>query len=264
MSSAAHSPSPSRLAPRPSPLAPRPSPLLTLQNPRAATSQLVADPKKRLGCLKNGPADIKNLAWFGGLDWKGMEEKKLKARHATPPRPRCSAPPPSHPPPPLLPARRHAPLSPPSPSSTSPRPCFAPCSSGLFTPPLRPLPPGAARAGDQIGDGRLELRRVRGRSHPAVLAEQLQEDRPQLHRVLRELGRQVRRGGGLHRPAPSPPALALLSALAPLCDGGGRRALRGARGEGAARRPGTTCGRPYIWGEGASRGVGPPLSCAGM
>jgi len=42
---------------------------------------LVADPKKRLGCLKNGPADIKNLAWFGGLDWKGMEEKKLKAPH---------------------------------------------------------------------------------------------------------------------------------------------------------------------------------------
>ena len=42
---------------------------------------LVPDPKKRYGCLKNGPADIKNLAWFRGHDWKGMEEKKLKAPH---------------------------------------------------------------------------------------------------------------------------------------------------------------------------------------
>ena len=53
--------------------------LLTLQHLRAATSQLVADPKKRLGCLKNGPADIKNLSWFKGLDWKELESKNMPA-----------------------------------------------------------------------------------------------------------------------------------------------------------------------------------------
>jgi len=40
---------------------------------------VVADPKKRFGCLKNGPADIKNLSWFKGLDWKELESKNMPA-----------------------------------------------------------------------------------------------------------------------------------------------------------------------------------------
>ena len=31
---------------------------------------IVVDPARRLGCLKNGPAGVKEHAWFGGLDWK--------------------------------------------------------------------------------------------------------------------------------------------------------------------------------------------------
>jgi protein kinase A len=42
---------------------------------------IVADPKKRLGCLRGGPADVKKLAWFNGLDWKAQEAKKLPAPH---------------------------------------------------------------------------------------------------------------------------------------------------------------------------------------
>jgi len=42
---------------------------------------IVADPKKRLGCLKGGPADVKKLSWFSGLDWKAQEAKKLPAPH---------------------------------------------------------------------------------------------------------------------------------------------------------------------------------------
>ena len=42
---------------------------------------LVADPKKRLGCLKGGPADVKKLSWFDGLDWKAQEAKTLPAPH---------------------------------------------------------------------------------------------------------------------------------------------------------------------------------------
>ena len=42
---------------------------------------LVADPKKRLGCLKGGPADVKKLSWFDGLDWKAQYDKTLPAPH---------------------------------------------------------------------------------------------------------------------------------------------------------------------------------------
>ena len=40
---------------------------------------VVADPKKRLGCLKNGPADVKNLSWFSTVKWMDMEDKKAAA-----------------------------------------------------------------------------------------------------------------------------------------------------------------------------------------
>jgi cGMP-dependent protein kinase len=42
---------------------------------------IVADPKKRMGCLKNGPADVKNLSWFKDLDWKKLEAKQMTAPH---------------------------------------------------------------------------------------------------------------------------------------------------------------------------------------
>ena len=41
----------------------------------------MADPKKRLGCLKGGPADVKKLSWFDGLDWKAQYDKTLPAPH---------------------------------------------------------------------------------------------------------------------------------------------------------------------------------------
>merc|ERR1712146_21274 len=31
---------------------------------------IVVDPARRLGCLKNGPAGVKEHQWFNGLDWK--------------------------------------------------------------------------------------------------------------------------------------------------------------------------------------------------
>ena len=42
---------------------------------------LCVDPSRRLGCLKNGPADVKNHPWFVGLDWRALEAKKLPAPH---------------------------------------------------------------------------------------------------------------------------------------------------------------------------------------
>ena len=42
---------------------------------------LQVDPSKRLGCLKNGPADVKNLSWFKGLDWRQLEAKAIKPPH---------------------------------------------------------------------------------------------------------------------------------------------------------------------------------------
>ncbi|XP_053625717.1 cGMP-dependent protein kinase, isozyme 1-like [Plodia interpunctella] len=36
-------------------------------------------PAERLGYLKNGMADIKNHNWFGGFDWTGLRERRLKA-----------------------------------------------------------------------------------------------------------------------------------------------------------------------------------------
>jgi protein kinase A len=38
---------------------------------------LVADLSKRYGNLKNGAEDIKNHRWYGEIDWKQMEAKKL-------------------------------------------------------------------------------------------------------------------------------------------------------------------------------------------
>jgi cGMP-dependent protein kinase len=42
---------------------------------------IVVDPQRRLGCLKNGPAGVKEHQWFNGLDWKGLEAKKLPTPH---------------------------------------------------------------------------------------------------------------------------------------------------------------------------------------
>ena len=43
---------------------------------------LCVDPSRRLGCLKNGPADVKNHPWFVGLDWRTRGEEAAGAPRA--------------------------------------------------------------------------------------------------------------------------------------------------------------------------------------
>ena len=38
---------------------------------------LNADLTKRIGCLKNGPADIRKHKWFRGMDWSSLRQKKI-------------------------------------------------------------------------------------------------------------------------------------------------------------------------------------------
>ena len=40
---------------------------------------LTKDPSARAGCMRAGSADIKDHAWFKGLDWEKMMAKTLKA-----------------------------------------------------------------------------------------------------------------------------------------------------------------------------------------
>jgi len=43
------------------------------------TRLLNKDMARRLGCLKGGCKDIKKHAWFSGLDWKSLKERKFEA-----------------------------------------------------------------------------------------------------------------------------------------------------------------------------------------
>jgi len=42
---------------------------------------IVVDPARRLGCLKNGPAGVKEHQWFNGLSWKELEAKSIQPPH---------------------------------------------------------------------------------------------------------------------------------------------------------------------------------------
>lgn len=42
---------------------------------------VVVDPARRLGCLKNGPAGVKEHQWFNGLSWKELEAKSIQPPH---------------------------------------------------------------------------------------------------------------------------------------------------------------------------------------
>jgi len=42
---------------------------------------IVVDPSRRLGCLKNGPAGVKEHQWFNGMDWKALESKSIQPPH---------------------------------------------------------------------------------------------------------------------------------------------------------------------------------------
>jgi len=42
---------------------------------------IVVDPARRLGCLKNGPAGVKEHPWFNGLSWKELEAKSIQPPH---------------------------------------------------------------------------------------------------------------------------------------------------------------------------------------
>jgi cGMP-dependent protein kinase len=42
---------------------------------------IVVDPTRRLGCLKNGPAGVKEHPWLSSVDWKALEGKKITPPH---------------------------------------------------------------------------------------------------------------------------------------------------------------------------------------
>jgi cGMP-dependent protein kinase len=42
---------------------------------------IVVDPARRLGCLKNGPAGVKEHPWFNDVNWKALESKEVKTPH---------------------------------------------------------------------------------------------------------------------------------------------------------------------------------------
>merc|ERR1712072_495894 len=43
---------------------------------------IVVDPARRLGCLKSGPAGVKEHQWLSSVDWKALESKKVSPPHA--------------------------------------------------------------------------------------------------------------------------------------------------------------------------------------
>jgi len=42
---------------------------------------IVVEPTRRLGCLKNGPAGVKEHPWLKGVNWKALENKKTPPPH---------------------------------------------------------------------------------------------------------------------------------------------------------------------------------------
>ena len=42
---------------------------------------IVVDPSRRLGCLKSGPAGVKEHMWFSDVNWRALESKNVPVPH---------------------------------------------------------------------------------------------------------------------------------------------------------------------------------------